>query len=90
MSCRIKQLNKKTGITYVYESVSYWDKKRKQPRNKKTCIGKLDPVTGEFISSKRLTPEQAAVRDPGVTAYVAILPAARCAGARGITKEHMN
>jgi transposase len=73
MSCRINQLNKKTGVTYVYESVSYWDKKKKQPRNKKVCIGKLDPVSKEFIPSKRLAPEQAAVRDPVVTATAEIV-----------------
>lgn len=73
MSSRVNQLNKNTGVTYVYESVSHWDKKRKQPRNKKICIGKLDPVTGEFIPSKRLAPEQAAVRDPAVTASAEIV-----------------
>ena len=28
--------------TYVYESVSYWDKNLKQPRSKRTLIGKRD------------------------------------------------
>ena len=73
MPCRIHQLNKSTGITYVYESVSYWDKKRKQPRNKRVCIGKLNPVDRTFIASKRLQPEQAAVRDPAVTASAEII-----------------
>ena len=43
--------NKKTGITYVYEANSYWDKERKQARNKQVCIGKLDPETGETTVS---------------------------------------
>ena len=73
MSCRINQLNKKNGVTYVYESESYWDKKKKQPRNKKTCVGKLDPTTQTFIPSRRLVPEQAAVRDPAVTATAEIV-----------------
>ena len=73
MSFRLNHVNKKTGITYVYESVSYWDKGKKQSRNKQTCIGKLDPITGEFIPSKRLAPEQAAVRDPAVTASAEIV-----------------
>jgi transposase len=47
-------VNKKTGVTYVYESESYWDKDKKQPRNKRVCIGKIDPSTNEFIPSKRL------------------------------------
>jgi hypothetical protein len=47
--------NKKTGITYMYESVGYWDKEKKQTRNHRKCIGKLDPVTGELIPSKKYT-----------------------------------
>ncbi len=72
MSCRINQLNKKTNVTYVYESVSYWDKEKQQARNKKTCIGKLSP-NGVFIPSGRLNPEQAAVRDPIVTASAEVV-----------------
>lgn len=45
----VKQLNKKTGITYVYESKSYWDPEKKQGRNKKKLLGKLDPETGEIV-----------------------------------------
>lgn len=58
MACRINVTNKKTGVTYVYESISYWDKEKKQSRNKRVCIGKLDPHTKEFIASKRLKPEK--------------------------------
>lgn len=64
MGYRIYQINKQTGVTYVYEAVSFWDKEKKQPRNKQVCIGKLDPKTGDFILSKRLAPEHAAARDP--------------------------
>ncbi len=49
----VKQLDKRTGITYVYESVSYWDREKKQPRSKRTLIGRLDllpiPVRNGFI-----------------------------------------
>ncbi len=45
----VKVLNKKNGITYVYDSVSYWDPEKKQPRNKRKLIGKLDPQTGEMV-----------------------------------------
>ena len=45
----IKQLDKRTGITYVYESKSYWDKKKQQSRARRTLIGKIDPETGEMI-----------------------------------------
>ena len=57
MTNRVNHLNKKTGVTYVYESISYWNKEKKQARNKQVCIGKLDPVTLEFVPSKRLSPE---------------------------------
>lgn len=73
MTYRINHLNKKTGITYVYESISYWDKVKKQPRTKQVCIGKLDKDSGEFIPSKRLNSEQAAARDPQVTAKAQII-----------------
>jgi transposase len=73
MSCRVNLVNKKTGITYVYESISFRDKEKKQPRNKRVCIGKIEPISGQFIPSKRLSPEQAAVRDPAVTASAEIV-----------------
>jgi hypothetical protein len=73
MAYRVHQLNKKTGVTYVYEATSVWDKEKKQPRNKQICIGKIEPITGEFIPSKRLSPEHAALRDPAVTATAVIV-----------------
>ncbi|MDD2504632.1 MAG: transposase [Clostridia bacterium] len=73
MSFRVYQVNKKTGVTYVYEAVSFWDKDKKQSRNKQVCVGKIDPLTGEFIPSKRLNPDQAAARDPAVTATARIV-----------------
>ena len=45
----IKQLDKRSGITYVYESTSYWDRDKKQPRSKRTLIGRLDPDSGEVV-----------------------------------------
>ena len=45
----IKKYNKENGTTYVYESVSYWDKEKQQPRSKRKLIGKVDPITGETI-----------------------------------------
>jgi len=73
MTYYVHQVNKKTGVTYVYEATSVWDKGKKQPRNKQVCIGKLDPETGEFIPSKRLDPAQAAARDPSVTATAVVV-----------------
>ena len=49
MASIIKKLNKKTGVTYVYESESYWDKEKKQPRSRRKLIGKIDEETGEIV-----------------------------------------
>ncbi len=35
-------LKHKNGTTYVYENVSYWDKKSKKQNQKRKCIGHLD------------------------------------------------
>ena len=45
----INQFDKRSGITYVYESTSYWDKDKQQPRAKRKLIGKRDPITGEMV-----------------------------------------
>ena len=45
----IKKYNKANKTTYVYDSVSYWDKEKQQPRSKRKLIGKIDPATGEIV-----------------------------------------
>lgn len=45
----VKLKDKRNGTTYVYESESYWDKEKKQPRSRRKLIGKLDEETGEII-----------------------------------------
>lgn len=45
----IKKYNASNKTTYVYESVSYWDKEKQQPRSKRKLIGKIDPETGEIV-----------------------------------------
>ncbi|MGH2637904.1 MAG: IS1634 family transposase [Rhabdochlamydiaceae bacterium] len=75
MPCRVHYVNKNTGVTYVYESVSYWDKDKKQARNKRVCIGKLNPSSNELILSKRqaVSPEQVALSAPTTTATAEIV-----------------
>jgi transposase len=51
-------INKKTGAKYLYSSEGYWDKEKKQSRNKQICLGRIDNITGEVIPSGR------AKRDP--------------------------
>ena len=65
----IKQTNKKTGITYVIDSESYWDKEKQQPRSRRKIIGKIDPVTGEVVPTNRHQKRKAtAVVQPSVSA----------------------
>ena len=45
----IYQKDKRTGITYVYESKAVWDKEKQQSRAKRRLIGKLDPETGAIV-----------------------------------------
>ncbi len=45
----IRQRDTRSGITYVYESASYWDKEKQQSRSKRRLIGRLDDETGEIV-----------------------------------------
>ena len=47
----VHQKDKRSGITYVYESYSYRDKETGKPRSKRTLIGRLDEATGEVIAT---------------------------------------
>ena len=49
MATIIKHTDKRSGITYAYESVSYWDKEKKMSRSKRKLIGRVDPDTGEIV-----------------------------------------
>lgn len=73
MAYRFHRTNKRTGVTYVYEAVSFWDKEKNQPRNKQVCIGKLDPNSNDLIPSKRFADEQEVSKNPTVTASAAIV-----------------
>ncbi len=52
----VYQTNKKTGVTYAYESVSFWDKDKQQSRARRKCIGKLDPETKQIVSTIKRKP----------------------------------
>jgi transposase len=73
MPAIVYQTNKSTGITYAYESVSYWDKEKQQSRATRKCIGKVDPVTGKIVPTRKQkakTSETKAKLKPGPTATV--------------------
>lgn len=48
----VRQHDKRSGITYVYESTSYWDKEKQQSRSHRKLIGRLDPETGKVVPTK--------------------------------------
>ena len=39
---------------YAYEAVSYYDKKKKQPRQKRTYLGRVNPETNEVVKTDRM------------------------------------
>ncbi len=64
----IRQKDRRSGITYVYESVSYWDKEKKQSRSKRRLVGRLNEETGEVVPTdgrcRRLSPSYAPAEEP--------------------------
>ena len=48
MAAIIHQKDKRSGITYAYKSVSYWDKEKKQSRAKRKLIGRVTE-NGEIV-----------------------------------------
>jgi transposase len=59
----VYQKNKKSGVVYAYEDRPYWDSTIKQSRSKRTCIGKLDPDSGEIIPTKKYKNKGVTVED---------------------------
>jgi len=60
----VKVHNKARNITYVYESVSYWDKELKQPRSHRKLIGRIDPDTGNVVPTGNRARSDAAAVTP--------------------------
>ena len=48
----VTQTDKRTGITYAYETQYFWDKEKQQSRAKRICVGKIDPITNEIIPTR--------------------------------------
>ncbi len=60
----IKQHDKRSGITYAYESHSYWDPEKKMTRAKRKLIGRIDPETGDIVPTDgRNRKDKAPVKD---------------------------
>ena len=62
----LHQYDKRSGLTYAYESKSYWDKEKKTSRAKRTLIGRVNPETGEIIPTdgRNKTPKEEKVKEP--------------------------
>ena len=45
----VYQLDKRSGITYAYESKAWWDKEKGQSRSKRRLIGRVDEETGQIV-----------------------------------------
>lgn len=41
--------DKRSGLTYAYETTYVWDKEKKQSRSKRRLIGRVDETTGEIV-----------------------------------------
>ncbi len=48
----VTQTDKRTGITYAYDTTYYWDKEKRQSRSKRICVGKIDPETGDIVPTR--------------------------------------
>jgi len=65
----IKQYDKRSGITYVYEA-SYWrDPKSGQSRSKRHLIGRLDTETGEIVPTDGRNRKQKETPEEDITDY---------------------
>ena len=49
MASIVYRTNKKNGVVYAFRSESYRDPVTKQPKSRRTYLGRVDPVTKEII-----------------------------------------
>lgn len=74
MATIVHQTDKRSGITYAYHSVSYWDKDKQQSRAKRTLIGRVDKETEEILPTDgrgRKRKEAVMKNDPRLTTQTA-------------------
>ncbi len=69
----VKYTDKRSGITYAYESVSYWDKEKKMPRCRRKLIGRVDPETGKIVPTDGRNLKNSPYQKPAVTEESKIL-----------------
>lgn len=73
----IVKYKNQSGVTYAYEQTSVYDAEKKQSRPVRKYLGRVDPETGEIISTKgkRGRPKKPADK-PGAKDYKALYEAA--------------
>ncbi len=67
MVATVFQTDNRSGITYAYQSISYWDKEKQQSRSRRTLIGRVDKETGEIIPTDGRGRKKDEVTKLGVT-----------------------
>jgi len=45
----VYQHDKRSGITYAYDSHAWWDKEKQMSRATRRLIGRVDPATGQIV-----------------------------------------
>lgn len=83
----VKHTDKRSGITYAYESTSYWDKETKMPRCKRTLIGRVDPETGEIRPTDGRCRKNSPYHKPEPTEADGIMERIKGLTARELRKE---
>ena len=76
MACVVYMTNKKSGHVYAYESVSYRDPVTKRPKSKRKYLGRVDPITKEFLKdpSGKTSPEAPSGGNHASDASVPVVP----------------
>ena len=52
MACIVYRKDE-AGRVYAYSSESVWDPQKKQPRSKRTYLGRVNPETGEIMKGRQ-------------------------------------
>ena len=83
----VKVYNKKMDVTYVYESESYWDKEKQQPRNRRKLIGKIDPATGEVVPTGKPGRKPVSATSVAEQAPATVVTTSECESLRAIIEQ---
>ena len=83
----VYQKDKRSGITYAYESESYRDEEKKKWRSKRTLIGRVDKETGEIVATDGRCRKYSPYREVEKTRRDEIMDRIRPMGMSDLRKE---